>query len=66
MARVLIEQNDRPTAKPVYVTGFTQDERNTCVAAAIKSGNKLNDWALSVLLLAAKKELAVRRENNEK
>lgn len=42
--------------KPIH-TNLTQEQRNTCVAAAIKSGVKLSEWAGRVLLDAAKEEL---------
>lgn len=43
--------------KPIQISGFTQEQRNTCVAAAVKSKTKLNDWAKDILLVAAKSEL---------
>ena len=43
--------------KPIH-TSLTQEQRNTCVAAAIKSGVKLSEWAGTVLLDAAKRQLS--------
>lgn len=44
------------TVKPIYAN-LTQEQRNTCVAAAIQSGEKLNDWAADVLLKSAETQL---------
>jgi hypothetical protein len=43
--------------KPIH-TNLTQDQRNTCVAAAIKSGVKLSEWAGKALLDAAQRQLS--------
>ena len=42
--------------KPIH-TNLTQEQRNTCVAAAVKSGVKFNEWAGKALLDAATIEL---------
>jgi hypothetical protein len=43
--------------KPIH-TNLTQEQRNTCVAAAIKSGMKLSEWAGKALLDAAQRQLS--------
>lgn len=42
--------------KPIH-TNLTQEQRNTCVAAAIKSGVKLGEWAGDNLLRIAENQL---------
>lgn len=45
--------------KPIYITGLTQEQRNTCVAAANKSEDKkLSEWAKKVLIEAAERQLS--------
>tara|TARA_R110002124_G_scaffold133116_12_gene295743 strand:- start:220 stop:486 length:267 start_codon:yes stop_codon:yes gene_type:complete len=46
-------------SKPIY-TNLSPEQRNTCVAAAIQSGEKLSDWSSNVLISAAEKQLALR------
>ena len=52
--------------KPIHITGLTQEQRNTCVAASIKSDSKnLNDWAVKVLLRAAEQQLHIQPFHGE-
>ncbi|MGY8897750.1 MAG: hypothetical protein ACKVI8_06930 [Paraglaciecola sp.] len=46
--------------KPIHINGLTQEQRNTCVAAAIQSGSKLNDWAAEILVSTAEKQLCIK------